>query len=327
VRKIQRRTVARAAVAIALVAIGGVLAPRLLARAQTAAAAVTCRLPLVVDDNRPGVDSTTAGFVSLPAGKFSPDPSQPQPAGLPFMRFYDDERARPLWYDVTLRRWLPALRTQISPDQRSYLYVVFSPLASRRAKGSSRYNSSTLFVYDVANSTNRVLWTYGGAIDADWEADGIHAETTPVDGGGATYWIVDPATGARATTSVVPASSPISVDISQYGGPGDGIGPVGVDFLGRPVMAEGSRSPGQHMEYFIGEPGGWRVPIHSGIMGDADDFDPTGFVADGDQLWAANSDGTALWRWTEHDGLHRYPLGGVTRISRYTVPVVAGTCS
>jgi hypothetical protein len=61
-------------------------------------------------------------------------------------------------------------------------------------------------------------------------------------------------------------------------------------------------------------------------MGDAFDFDPNGFTVDGDRLWAANYDATAIWLWTAKDGLKRFALRGVAQRDGYVTPEVVGPC-
>jgi hypothetical protein len=100
----------------------------------------------------------------------------------------------------------------------------------------------------------------------------------------------------------------------------------GKDGQGRPVVLDGSRDPGSPQTYFVGGPNGQRIVIHQGTMGDALDFDPSGFTADGDRLWAANIDATAIWSWTQRGGLERFPLSGVPTHDMYVQPSVAGPC-
>jgi hypothetical protein len=101
----------------------------------------------------------------------------------------------------------------------------------------------------------------------------------------------------------------------------------GTDSHGRPILVEGTRDPGSHQLYFIGGPGGQRIVIHSGSIGDADNFDPTGFQVDGERLWSVNMDGTAFWLWTEKDGLRRFPLSGVAQHDMFVSARFVGGCS
>jgi hypothetical protein len=137
--------------------------------------------------------------------------------------------------------------------------------------------------------------------------------------------VVDPATGAAAPSArTVPAGALSSAAMRSYGMSGGG--GFGTDGAGHPILLEGSRSPGAHQEYFVGGPNGQRIVIHSGTMGDAFDFDPNGFTVDGDRLWAANYDGTAIWLWTAADGLKRFALTGVAQHDGFVTPRVVGSC-
>ncbi|HYW27961.1 MAG TPA: hypothetical protein VE953_27565 [Terriglobales bacterium] len=293
-----------------------------------------CRLPVVVTDSHalagaPAVDpmrefptalpTDTAGFVSLSTGQFVADPTA-KGRGMPFSRIYAKEQWTPESYDPLLKRWLPAGPRQVSPDRRSYLYTTQHPLAT--GKGSS-FDSTSLSVFDVATGGDRTLWTSPDQIgpDATWEADGIHASTVPAGGGQLRSWLVDPLTGA--VTPVTPAV-PRGLPPTAYGMTA-GAG-FGFDGAGRPILLDGSRNPGAHQEYFVGGPEGQRIVIHTGTAGDAFGFDPDGFAVDGDRLWAANYDGTAIWLWTEKAGLKRFALSGVAQHDPYVTPRVVGPC-
>ncbi|TMC01536.1 MAG: hypothetical protein E6J41_32820 [Chloroflexi bacterium] len=305
--------------------------------APAVAAVAACRLPVVVGDYRAAAagqtrddQSTqpkyTAGFVAPATGDFVADPSA-QAGSLPFSRAYVNDNWEPESYDPVLKRWLPARVRQVSPDHHSYLYFLQSPLAT--GKGSA-FDTTSLHVYDVTTGKDRTLWTTHDQIgwDATWESDGIHASTTPGGGGRMASWVVDPVSGTvvPAAPSSPPGPSPAEAvaTFSEYGMTKGG--QDGTDGAGHPILLEGSRDPGAHYQYFVGGPNGRRIVIHEGTMGDAFDFDPAGFAVDGDRLWSANYDGTAIWLWTEKDGLKRYPLTGVPRHDFYVIPTVVGPC-
>jgi hypothetical protein len=295
-----------------------------------AAAGPNCRLPLIVIDSRqaasaPATDpmtdypgrlpTLTAGFVALGTGDFRADPSA-RGDGMPFGQMYVKETWQPETYDLQLGRWLPTGPGAVSPDHRAYAYVVYSPLAT--GKGG-RHDSSTLHEYDVTAKSDRVLWTYAGDINVDgWTASGIAVDTVPAGGGRLDAWLVDPASGAVTSS----ATSPLMIDLRGYGvAKGGGFGKDG---QGRPILVEGSRDAGASYTYFVGGASGQRIVIHSGTMGDSTDFDPDGFFVDGDRLWAANHDGTAIWLWTEKDGLRRFPLNAGPKHDMYVDYRVAG---
>lgn len=343
------RGMALVAGGIALLVLGSLLVPRFVAAARRSAppahltpavqpagastgGPLSCALPLIVIDSRQAastaaVDPRTAyptvspaetgGFVRLSTGEFRPDPSA-RADGMPFDQMYVRETWQPTTYDPGLRRWLPVGPRAVSPDHRSYAYVVYSPLAT--AKGS-RFDSSTLHQYDVTTKRDRTLWTYQGDINVDrWTAAGIAVVTVPVGGGQPQAWLVDPASGAVTSQGAAPFMN--VPDLRAYGlRTGGGFG---TDGQGRPILMEGSRTPGASYSYFIGGPNGQRIVIHSGTMGDAFDFDPDGFFVDGDRLWAANHDGTAIWLWTQSDGLQRFPLHAGPQHNMYVDYRVAG---
>jgi hypothetical protein len=321
------------------------LGPRLLrapgpraAAPAAGAPAAGCRLPVVVTDGHaaasaPPVDPMrnfptalpryTAGFVSLATGRFAADQTA-QGRDMPYSRIYLNAQWTPQSYDPVLERWLAASTHQVSPDQQSYVYVIQSPLATGKGSG---FDTTTLHVYDVTAGRDRALWTSHDQIgpDATWEADGIHASTVPAGGGQVAYWLVDPVTGAVARTpQATPSFGQMASAMRDYGM--NGGGGFGTDGAGRPILLDGSRNPGAHQEYFVGGSNGRRIVIHSGTMGDAFDFDPNGFTVDGDRLWAANYDATAVWLWTEKGGLKRYPLSGIAQHEMYVYARVVGPC-
>jgi hypothetical protein len=350
------RAMALVAGALAVLVLAGLLGPRLLRAAHRPAVPAaggaaltpspspsgsdlaTCRVPVVVTDAhftapKPGVDPLraypsplprfTAGFVSPATGRFVADPTA-QGGTMPFRRNYVNDEWSAQSYDPVLKRWLSASRNQISPDGHSYVYVTQHPLATG-GKGST-FDSSTLSVYDVTTGRNRDLWTSSDQISpaSTWEADGIHTSTIPWSGGHSTYWLVNPVTGAVAPDPGPPANPLAAATLSGYGM--NGGGGFGTDGAGHPILLDGSRNPGAHQEYFVGGPNGQRIVIHDGAMGDAFDFDPSGFTVDGDRLWAANFDATALWLWTEKDGLKRIPLTGIAQRDGFITPKVVGPC-
>jgi hypothetical protein len=332
------RVMVVAAAVLAVLVLLVLLGPRLLRapdqRAASPAAGppvVDCRLPVVVTDAHAAASAPsskplptyTAGFVSLATGQFAADRSA-RGGGMPFSRMYVNEQWTPQSYDPVLKRWLAASTHQVSPDQGSYLYVVQSPLAE--GKGAA-FDSTTLHVYDATTGRDRALWTTHDQIgpDATWEADGIHASTIPAGGGRLTYWLVNPGSGAITQTQAPASMAQLGSAMRTYGV--NGGGGFGTDGAGHPILLDGSRNPGAHQEYFVGGPNGRRIVIHSGTMGDAFDFDPNGFTVDGDRLWAANYDATAVWLWTEKSGLGRYPLMGIAHHDGLVTPRVVGPCA
>ncbi|HXM57453.1 MAG TPA: hypothetical protein VOB72_18795 [Candidatus Dormibacteraeota bacterium] len=344
------RALAFVAMALTLLVLTSLLGPRIVRTVRTGGAtspagagapppspasapkpATACRLPMIVTDSRAvlsaaaagadsnGMETETAGFVSLATGRFQADPTA-VPDGMPFSRMYAKDVWRPQVYDTVLRRWLPVQSDEVSPDHGSYLYVDYSPLLA--AKGNP-FDSTTLHVYDVRKRTDRALWTYAGAIAAQWTARGIEATTTPRGGGQGLAWLVDPDSGAA--TAKGPAPPPDQPLIDRSYGIRTG-GYYGTDGRGRPIIVEGGLNPGSHAMYFVGGPNGRRIVIHDGVAGPDAEFAPSGFAPDGDRLWMANVDGTAIWLWTERDGLKRFALSGVIQHDPYVTSRVVGPC-
>ena len=314
--------VAVVAAALTVLVLAGLLGPRLLrslpapARVPGAAAQASpsatptaiadCRVPVVVADESGARPAYTVGMVSLATGRFQADPAGAR--GLPS----DHGSQPPFWYDPVLRRWLPVLRDQVSPDHGSYVYSEGPPTAAR------------LHVHDVRTGADRTLWTTPGYLQLVWRADGIEATVTPPSDGPTVSWLVDPVTGARTTIPYTRTSmAALSIAFRAYGvGRGGG---YGADGLGRPILSEGSRDPGARITYFVGGADGERIVIHDGVSGPDAEFDPTQFAPDGDRLWAVDFDAQAIWLWTERDGLRRFPITGFPRDGSSFVEA-AGPC-
>jgi hypothetical protein len=254
-------------------------------------------------------------MVTIPSGTFVADPAARQD-GMPFSAMAANAAWEPATYDPVVKRWLSEYPERVSPDHQRYAYVVFKPLMS----STTRYESAELRVYDLRTGADRLLWSHDGSIqDVTWKPDGLHLTTTPATGGQGDAWLVNPATGAASAAPSTPSPGTSNrVGVRS--------GTLGTDSQGRPVIIEGSRDPGVAYTIFVGGAGARRLVIYSGHMGDAMDFDPTWMVGDGDALWGANYDGTAIWRWTEAGGLQKYPLQGVAQHDMYVNVRVAGPC-
>ncbi|HYW27959.1 MAG TPA: hypothetical protein VE953_27555 [Terriglobales bacterium] len=316
------------AVAVTGLVLVGLLGPRLLragSRATSPATAVVpadCRLPVVVTDARALVPQYSAGFVSLATGRFVGDPSA-QGGSMPFSRRYVRDQWSPQGYDPVLKRWLPVRPSQVSPDHRAYVYILASPLAT--GKGGE-FDSTTLHVYDVTTGRDHALWTSHDQLGADptWRPDGIHVQTYPAGGGQDTYWTIDPATGAAARTAA-PASAAVLATAMRTYRIDMGV-EFGTDGAGRPILLDAGSGAGAPQVYFVGGPNGRRIVIHSGRRGDAVDFEVDGFVVDGERLWAANRDATAIWLWSATGGLKRFPMSGVASFDGSVTPRLVGPC-
>jgi hypothetical protein len=151
-------------------------------------------------------------------------------------------------------------------------------------------------------------------------------------------WLVNPTSGAvspdpnPSSTWVV---NPIIIAVSADPGPTGTLlnayrvslgSVIGRDSHGRPVIMESNFQPGSAYTVFVGDAEERRIVIYSGHMGDAMGFDPTWMVADGDALWGANRQATAIWRWTEAGGLKKYSLHGAAQHGESVIAQVAGPC-
>jgi hypothetical protein len=277
-----------------------------------------CRIPVVVDDNHTRSTTRTliAGFLDVAAGQFTAEKN------VSFAGFPDLAPLAPgappasggalsfATYDPMVKRWIPS--NLLSPDQLSYLYVVW--------KGGS----SELHTYDLVQRKDRIVWSIGTNIDVPfWRTDGIYASVNlyvPFD---QQFWRIDPASG-EATVIDGAVFTPYKPFMS---GPGAHLFWSGPD-PERMLYANGGRDPGTHYTEFV-IINGKRVDIYSGVMGDHVNFDPSSVWFDGSRLWFSNFDSRYLWTWTASAGLVRYPIQIPNATGDPTRPVtyrIAGPC-
>ena len=274
--------------------------------------APNCQLPLLVTGPGPApqAPSVTAGFVSPRTGEFQADPGATS-NGMPFPAFYTSDTWRPVSYDAVLRRWLPVLPQAVSGDHGSFAYTVFKPLSPGKTSGV--VSSSELHVYNLKTGKDRLLWAPAAELDLPtWKNGLIAVTTTPLDGGTVDGWLIDPGTGRRTNTG---PPGPDDMFVKGW---------VGTDSQGRPIVMDGSRGP--RAEYSLIAADGSRIVIKAGGGAGPADFDPNGLVGDGNRLWGANFDGTALWMWTQNGGLRRLPLAAGPKKDIYVTYSVAGPC-
>jgi hypothetical protein len=272
------RPVATAVVAgvLAVAVIATLLGTRLLAthpqqpRTVPAATSPGCRLPVVVTKSGYPPTPLAAGFVTVGSGTFQRDASAPADA---------------VTYDTVAGRWLPVRPPAIAPDHSAYAYVV---------NGDQSFE---LHVHQIATGADRVVWTAPGGVDfpMTWTAAGIDVTTTPASGGRTQGWTVPPGGGQ-------PGPGPLLSLTAEFDRTDVGTTPPTVAyeaaFHGMSIIRSA-----QAGTYLLAADGRETV-IHAASA----DFDPSTFVADGDQLWAVNADGSAIWLWTQKGGLQRFPL-------------------
>jgi hypothetical protein len=277
-----------------------------------------CRLPVVITDRGFPPSTVAAGFVSLDSGVFQRDRTVTAD-GLPFSKQNASNTWQAVTYDRVVKRWLPVRPPAVSPDQSSYAYIVATPPNS----DVTPTQGSELHVYDVVKRVDRTLWSGSFGIDfpIQWMSDGIHFTTTPLDGGRGQGWMIPPSGGSPFPAAGLPAT----VEYARTN-----IGTIfphmryEAEYKGIPIY----RDVPDASHYTINVSGSvtQHMVIHSGTVGDSTNFDPSTFVEDGDFLWSANADGTAIWLWSPTQGLHRFPLKGAVKGQSTTTYWAAGGC-
>jgi len=137
--------------------------------ASASTAALSCSLPISSGSGQ------QAGFLSIPSGKFTADPS----AGT---------SSNGMTYDRPRQRWLPASWAQVLPDGSAYAYT-------REASPTQFRNE--IHVVDVATGTDRVVYNQDAYHVVAYLPDGIyldhHLNGTDASNG---LWRLDPASGS-----------------------------------------------------------------------------------------------------------------------------------
>ncbi len=128
--------------------------------------ALSCRLPV----RWAAQDGFKGGFLSFPDQVLTVDPTAS------------------LFYDRAFAKWLPAVRTQVSPDGRRYAYAGETP---------NSYAGGKLHVVDIATGVDTVVYSGGTTYTVvDFAAAGIYVTSYPVPFG-ATHglWLQNPSGG------------------------------------------------------------------------------------------------------------------------------------
>src|SRR5216683_7389359 len=128
--------------------------------------ALSCRLPVIWA----APDGFKGGFLSFPDQVLTVDPTAS------------------LFYDRAFAKWLPAFRTQVSPDGRRYAYAGEGPNSSAGGK---------LHVVDVATGGDTVVYSGGTTYSVvDFAAAGIYVTSAQApDGATHGLWLQDPSGG------------------------------------------------------------------------------------------------------------------------------------
>lgn len=313
-----RRTYPRAMVAIAIVLavllVAVLVASRIALRplattvpggkgaAQFAPDSFPCSLAvaMVIDASNRGQSplmTKTMGFLNIPSGDFRVDPKAtvsdlPPSGGL-----------GPT-YSAQLKRWIAALPPMISPDGRSYAWVISLP---QDAASYSQYTSAELHVYDVEKKVDRKVWSQPQSIGMiRWDASGILVSTVPFKGGPLLYWRIDPASG-KATQA--PNDSDLRHLPLGMLPPGNrNYSTMGTDSHGNTLFRIGSRDPGTRYSVMVGSASGKFTTLYEGAQGDGTNFDPQGMTSDDHGIWMGNADGSRVWLWNESSGLKDFKV-------------------
>lgn len=273
---------------------------------------LNCRLPVVImrESGPPGQMTTEPGFVDTRTGQYAKDNSA-SIAGLPGGVFEGTDvkpfrAAAPVYYSEVVKRWLPMGRGALAPDGQSYLWEPLLPPGSN----ITNFKSVELHRYDLATSSDHLLWTYPGIMTIDrWDAAGIFLETTTRTGS-VVLWLVD------AETGVATKQPYVNMHHGPTRLPGEGQngsfswGSFGEDAQGRTLYRIGSRQPGDQEWIFYESAPGQRVTIYKGQQGDATGFDPFEAMGDGRGIWFSDFETRGLWYWDPVTGLHKVSVKG-----------------
>ena len=297
-----------------------------------------CRLPVFVErgSGPTSLVSSQAGFVDTITGRYTRDPSA-LTTSLP----RSDASTPGPWsvtYSLPVHMWLPTRASELAPDGRSYAWIRTLPAGVPYP----RYTSSELHRYNVATSTDVLLWTYaGGFAIQGWDSSGILVDGGPVqaffntpvwlqDENEASWWLIDPATGAAAKHASPKHSFPPFKSLPgeptnlQFGG-------VGLDAQGHMIWNIGYRYKSGTLEWVFYETApGQRVTIYRGTDWNAIDFNPDGLLVDSTGIWLANNVGRTIWHWQVGQPLRKVSVSGLPPLlagaNSYVQVTPAGAC-
>jgi hypothetical protein len=335
-RQVAGPIAAVAAILVAAVVVAGLVLPQMFARhvpntsprvlpaatpsATPAPAAVdpsNCRLPVTVErgSGPPSQVATQVGFVNTRTGRYTRDASA-SVAGLPGRDPLAGASDVATYYSPAVQRWLPVSAGEVAPDGRAYAWVKTLPVGSVYPN----FKSSELLIRDVAASTDRIIWTYAGAINVQrWDSGGIRVNVGPVKGNPPpqSWWFVDPTSGALTRDHNPPLRSfppfkPLPGDPHDpnFTSPGMTAGGQTIWWIGN------LDRPGAPDWVFYETAPGHRVYLYRGVEGAATSFDPEVALVDSKGIWFSDADYVldlkpALWHWQLGVGLRKYPLSGL----------------
>jgi hypothetical protein len=292
---------------------------------QVAIDPTNCRLPVFVERGAgpPSQLSTQVGFVDTKTGRYMRDKaatiaSLPRGDGI-----YVD--AGPIIYSFPVHHWLPTGTTGLAPDGRSYAWIRTLPAGVPYP----RYTSSELHRYDVATSTDQLLWAYrGGFAIQGWDSSGILVDAGPVGRNELSWWVIDPATGAAtrhpAPHHPFPPFKPLPGDPKRLQ-----FHAMGVDAQGHTIFNIGDLDGTLEWVFYETAPGK-RVTIYRSPEGNAIGFNPDELMIDSTGIWFANFDNGTIWHWQVGQRLRKVSLAGVppplSGANSYVHVTPAGAC-
>ena len=223
--------------------------------------------------------------------------------------------------------WLPTRASELAPDGRSYAWIRTLPAGVPYP----RYTSSELHRYNVATSTDVLVWTYaGGFAIQDWDSSGILVDAGPVGRNELSWWVIDPATGAAtkhaAPEHPFPSFRPLPGDPKRLQ-----FHAMGVNAEGHMIFDIGDRAFGGTLEWVFYESApGQRVTIYRSNDRNAIDFNPDELMVDSTGIWLANNVGRTIWHWQVGQPLRKVSVSGLPPLlagaNSYVQVTPAGAC-
>jgi hypothetical protein len=334
-----------AAILLAALVVTGLVVPQLLARrsilvipatspSPSPAATPTpqavnpsdCLLPVQVESGSgpPSRVAYQVGFVNTRTGMYTRDITA-SVNGLPGREPSGNAYGPPpTSYSPALQRWLPVWGGQSAPDGLSYAWVRDLPVGS----AYPNFKSAELHRYDVATSTDRMLWTHDGSMNAwQWDSTGIFVDVaSPKGNPNPTWWLVDPVSGA-ARHSAPPPGFGFKLFKPLPGDPHDvQFTSLGSDAAHRTIW----RFYNPDWVFYETAPGK-RVFIYRGTQGDTTGFDPSEqAMVDSTGIWFSDHEHQTIWHWRQDTGLHKVTLRGLPAAPKganaYVYVALAGPC-
>jgi hypothetical protein len=177
----------------------GSAAPTVSSSSAASAAVPRCNLPVTVTADSGA--NAVGGFLAIPSGKFTQDPS-----------------ANGATYDWTFHRWLPVSPAQVSPDGSAYAYTLGTQTSPR----------NEIHVVNLASGADRLINNQSAYEVLAYQREGIYLDyhVSGTDGSSG-LWLLDPVSGSlqafpagrQATWAWIAAGGAwsYSLDGSQFG--------------------------------------------------------------------------------------------------------------